>query len=450
MVERPAGAGPGDEGLRRHLGLLDAVALYVGIILGSGIFVAPKHVAAAAPSPTAAVGLWVVAGLVAACGGLCYAENAARLPRTGGFYVFYREALGDAVAFVGGWAGVLVTYPASIAAIALIFASYLRRVVPVPVHETVLAAAGILFCTALNAVGLRTGPIAQRVMTLAKVGALGLLCLAAAVAARGGAGGGPEPEPIPSAAGAALLAALVVVLWTYDGWSDVTLVAGEVLDPRRNLGRTVILGSAALIVLYGGVQWAVETALPGAEAATSGEVVAEAVGSALGDGMGRVVAALVVLCTLGSVQGIVLTSSRLGYAMARDGVFLRPFGTIHPRWNTPVFSLGWIAAVSCVYVFSQTFRGLLELFSFSVWIFYALGAVCLWRLRWRGVGGPDAWVAPGGWAPPVVVWVTAVAMTSGLLAQQPRRCLAGLALLLTGFPVYVIWKRVRRRGQVLT
>lgn len=445
MAERPPGPEAEPGGLGRHLRLADAVALYVGIILGSGIFIAPASVAAAASSPAAAAAIWLLAGGVAACGALCYAENASRIPRSGGFYAFYREALGDAVAFVGGWAGLLVTYPASIAAISLIFASYLARVAPVPAPQGAVAAGGILFCVLLNAAGLRTGPLAQRVVTSAKVGALALLSVAAVLP---GGGGGEAVEPAsaaaPGGAGAAvLLSALVAVLWTYDGWSDVTLVAGEILNPRRDLGRAVLLGSAILILLYGGVQLAVMAVLPAERAAVTEEVFAEAVRSALGDGMGRVVAGLVVLCTLGSVQGIVLTSSRLGFAMARDGVFFRVFGTVHPWLRTPVFSVAWIGALSCLYVSGQTFRQLLALFSFSVWIFYALGAVCLWRLRRRGVGGPGAWVAPGGWFPPAVVWIVAAGMTSWLVLDDPVRCLAGLALLLAGFPVYLVWKSAR-------
>jgi APA family basic amino acid/polyamine antiporter len=443
LAERPARSGIEDGDLGRHLGLADAVALYVGIILGSGIFIAPASVAAATGDPAMAAGIWLLAGGVAACGALCYAENAVRIPRSGGFYVFYREALGEAVAFVGGWAGLLVTYPASIAAIALVFASYLGRVVPLPVPEAAAAAGGILLSVLLNGAGLRAGPLSQRLLSAAKVAAVGLLVLAS-VSARRGPGPGFEAESGTEAGVvplAAFLAALIVVLWTYDGWSDVTLVAGEIRDPRRNLGRAVVLGSAILVALYGGVQLAVLAVLGRGRAAASEEVFSEAVRAALGEGMGRFVAALIVVSTLGSVHGIVLTSSRLAFAMARDGVFFRVFGSVHPTLRTPIFSLVWVGGLSCLYVFGQTFRQLLGLFSFSVWIFYALGAVSLVLLRRRGVGGPRAWVAPGGWIAPGVVWATAALVTSWLVRDDPWRCLAGLALLLLGFPVYYGWRR---------
>jgi len=437
-----------DEGageLRRELGLLDAAAFYVGTILGSGIFVAPSAVAGAAPSAVAALALWILGGVVAACGAACYAECAARLPRTGGFYIFYREAYGEPLAFLGGWAALLITYPASIAAIALIFARYLGEVAPALAEETVAPAAGVILVAGLLSVlGVRTGVWAQRLLTGAKVAALGTLCLAAILSPAAprapAASGAPEAAPLGLAA---LLAAMVVVLWTYDGWSDITLVAGEVRDPGRNIGRAVMLGTSVLVVLYAICQLSVAVLLSAPRAAASQRVLAEAVQQGLGAGSGRAVALLVVVCTFGSINAVVFTVSRLGFAMARDGVFPRWFGQVHPRWGSPARSVGAVVAAALAYVFIGGFANLLAFFSFSVWIFYALTAVALLLLRSRGVGEPVAWRAPGGAAAPAVVLATAAVMTSGLMGQDPRRSLTGLALLAAGIPAYLIWRRVR-------
>ena len=452
MIRDPSRRGPplgGD--LRRQLGLWDAVAIFVGIILGSGIFLAPSSVAAAAPGWISAVGLWGVGGLAAACGALCYAECGARLPRTGGFYVFYREAYGAAAAFVGGWAALLVTYPASIAAIANIFSRYLRAAFPGAVEtdsrQTAAAAAAVLAAGLLNASGVRTGAWTQRVLTVVKVLALAALCLAAALA----------PTELPRTHGvdspfqlthelSVVLMALVIVLWTYDGWSDVTLVSGEIERPGRNIGRSVVVGIAVLIALYVMVQVAVLAVLPAERAAVSEQVVADAVQAGLGSGAGRVVALLVVICTLGSINGIVLAASRLGYAMARDGSFLAWFGQVHPRWGTPARSVAALVAATLFYTVTSSFDSLMKMFSFSVWIFYGLTAVAMVVLRRRGVGEPVEWKAPGGWMAPVVVLVVAIAMTSGLLILAPRPSLLGLALLAAGVPVYSLWRWTRERG----
>jgi APA family basic amino acid/polyamine antiporter len=415
----------------------------VGNILGPGSFGAPAAVAAAA-SGGAGVGLWVLGALVALSGALCYAECAARLPRTGGFYVFYRVAFGEPVAFVGGWAALLVTYPASMAAIALVFAQYLGEAVPaVGARPTLAAAAALLAVGALNVVGVRAGAWTQRVLTLVKVAALGLLCLAAAFAA--GRGGPPVAPPVPAPTGAAAaLAAMVVVLWTYDGWSDVTLISGEIRDPGRNLARAVALGVTVLVVLYALVQLAVTTVLPAAQASASERVVAEAVRASLGPRPGALVAWLVVLSTLGSLHGIALTGSRLGFAMARDQVFPAAFGAVHPTFGTPARAVGVLIGAAVFYVFAAGFRGLLGYFSFSVWLFYGLTAVALLRLRHRGVGEPVPWRTPGGLAAPALVIFTAAVMTSALFWQNPGRSGAGLGMFAAGLLVYFVWRGWRR------
>ncbi|MEE8409583.1 MAG: amino acid permease [Myxococcota bacterium] len=316
--------------LRRQLGWLDAVAIYVGIILGSGIFVAPAAVAAAVGTWWMAVGLWITGAVIAACGACCYAECGARLPRTGGFYVYYREAYGEPVAFIGGWAALLITYPASLAAIALIFGRYLAEILPYASDGWIkcYGAAALLLAALLNGVGVKAGAGMQRVLTTFKVLALALLCLAALVAPESATVEAATPaasDLLPTGFGAVLMA-MVILLWTYDGWSDVTLVSGELKTPGRDLGRTVLVGTLLLAALYVLVQVAVMFLLSPADAASSKRVVADAVAGGLGERYGRVVALLVVVSTFGSLNGIVLTASRLGFAMARDGVFMRWFG----------------------------------------------------------------------------------------------------------------------------
>jgi APA family basic amino acid/polyamine antiporter len=457
-----------DGDLRRQLGFLDVVALQVGTVLGSGIFVAPAAVAAATPSVPAAVALWLLGGLVAACGAACYAECAVRLPRAGGFYVYYRQVYGPALAFVGGWAALLVTYPASTAAIALVFGRYLGEVAPALEGRAVpCAAAALLVVAIVNILGVRLAARVQLILSGAKIAALAAVCVAAVVAAGGGAapasaaagaaGGAMSGAVAGAAAGggaffaSAILGAFVVLLWTYDGWSDVGMIAGEVRDPARTLGRAVLAASAALVTVYATVQVAVMALLPPSRAAVSERVLAEAVEAGLGGGAARLVALLIVVCTFGSVHSVILAASRLGYAMARDGAFFGWFGRVEPRFGTPARSIAALVATTLFYVFAAGFRDLLGLFSFSVWIFYALTAAALLVLRRRGTGaapgsagGAAIWRAPGGIAAPLVVVATAACMTTGLTIDSPRRSLAGTGLLLLGFGVYLLWRRRAR------
>lgn len=399
--------------------------------------------AGASPSASGAAGLWILGGLIAASGAFVYAECGARLPHTGGFYVFYREAFGRPIAFVGGWAALLVTYPSSVAAIALVFAQYLHEAVPfVPGGLVWPAAAAILLAGILNALGVRTSAWAQRLLTGSKVAALGALCLAAALApASPRQALALETSPAGGViVWSGLLSAMVVMLWTYDGWTDVTLVAGEIREPGRNLGRAVLLGTGILIVLYVTVQISVSVLLSPAEAAASSRVVADAVETGLGPGSGRIVALLVVVCTFGSINGIVLAISRLVFAMARDGVFLKWFGEIHRVFETPARSVAAVVGSSIFYVFVAGFRNLINYFSFAVWIFYGLTAVALLVLRRRRVGEPPGFRAPLGLLAPAVVLATAAGMTSYLMAQNPEGSWYGLAMLLAGFPAYGLWR----------
>jgi len=428
---------------RRHLGLADATAVYAGIILGSGIFVAPAAIARAVPSVPAACSLWIGGAVVAACGASCYAECAARMPSNGGFFVFNREAYGPAIAFVSGWAAIFVTYPASIAAIALVFASYLAQTTGVFGWERATAASALVLAAVLNVAGLRTGPRAQLVLTSTKIAALCAVAVAA-LASHGRIAQSAAAATVAPAASVpplAWLSGLMILLWTYDGWSDVTLVAGEVKDPGRNIGRAVLLGTAILALTYALTQVAVMTVLPADRAAVSSRPVADAVEVIWGPTAGRLVAALVVVSTFGSILGAVFTVSRLGFAMAQGGAFLGGMATLHPRWGTPARATAAFAAASVAYVIFGSFRGILSFFTFSVWIFYGVTAVALLILRRHGVGDPVAWRAPFGWAPPLVVLGVGAVMTVQLVAHEPLHALAGAALLAAAFPVYAFIAR---------
>lgn len=429
------------------LSVADGVALFVGIVVGSGIFAAPAAVLGAAPSLGGALALWAAGGFVTLCGSLCYAECAARLPRTGGFYAFYHEAFGEAVAFAGGWIALFVTYPASVAAIAVIFASYLADAIG-PERAPSAAVAGtavIVVASALNVYRVRSGAIAQRILTTAKVLAIAGLCVAAWFAGRPAAAAAEALVATGFWLGPALLLAGTAVLWTYDGWSDVTLVSGELKDPARSVGRTVLYGTIVLVALYSLVQVSVSLLLPPGVAAASPRVFADAVEAAFGSGASRVVALLVVVTTFGSVNAIVITISRLGFAMARDGSFFRWFGGIHPRWGSPARATLAVGAASVFYVWAAKFQALLNYFSFCVWIFYALGAVALLVFRRRGIGENREGVRNWGWLPPVTILVTALAMTIGQLSQNPTEACYGLAMLAASFASYFVWRALRRR-----
>ncbi|MEM6274272.1 MAG: amino acid permease [Myxococcota bacterium] len=424
--------------MKDKLGTFDAVAIIVGIVLGSGIFVAPAGVALASGGLLVASVLWIAGAAIASCGALSYAECASRLPKDGGFFVYYRSAYGPWLAFTGGWAAQLVTYPASIAAIAHVCAQYIAALFPGLELETAwVAIAAIALSGGLNGLGLKSGAWAQRVLTAVKVIALSGLCVAAVWSADGSALAVEVAQPENHFL--MLLAALPILLWAYDGWSDVSMIAGAVRDPGRTLVRAVVVSMVVLAGLYIMVQWAVLLVLPLEVASHSESVFADAARAALGPGAGRLVAALVVVSTFGSLHGVIFTVSRLGSSMAQTGDFFRWFAPLDVKRGVPLRSLGLIVAASCVYAAIGNFQYLLALFTQTVWIFYGLTGVALLLFRMRGTGAAFAVKVPT--AAPLVLIAAAVVMTGSLAHGNPSRFFLGLSMVSLGIPVFLMWRR---------
>ncbi len=425
--------------LPRRLGQADAIALFVGIILGSGVFVAPATVAGALPHPAAAALLWIFGAVIAGLGATCYAECAARLPETGGFFVYYERAFGPSFAGLAGGVAYLVIYPVSTAGVGLVLGDHLGRALPaLAPHGTLLALVAVLLVGALNGLALELGPQTQRLLTAFKV--LALLVLAAAALLSPGApetSGAPLSQRAPDPA--LLFGALVLVLWTFEGWSNASLVAGELSQPGKHLGRAVLIGMALLAAIYVAVQTAVLHLLPAEAASGSKSVLADAVGAAFGPAGRRGVAALVVVSTLGTINGLVLTASRLGFAMAHTGVVPRALGAVDRRFGTPALSTAVLTSLTAVAVLGAGFGFLLLLFSFSAWIFYGALGFALVLLRRRQVGKDPTYRAPR--IAPFVLMLTGLVMAGGMLAYAPRPSAWGAGLLLAAFILIRLWRR---------
>ena len=427
--------------LQRRLGLLDAASTVVGIILGSGVFVAPAAVVALAPGPGSAALCWLVGGGIALCGALCYAECSARMPQDGGFFVFYSQAWGEGLAHVAGWAAVLLTYPASLAGVAWLGGQYLVECVPALAPYPTWVAFGFLAIAAgVNIWGVRPTAWTQRLLSACKVLALGGLCVAALV----------SDAPVAASPATwewnwqwgAALSALSVVMWTYDGWTDVTMIAGEVRDPERTLARAVTVALAILVVLYVLIQAAVLHLLPAAVAAASPRVLADATAAGLGPRAGQAVSWLVVLATASSLHGIMLTCSRLSFAMAQRGALPRVLDAVHASLGTPVRATVQVAVCAVAFLAVGSFEQLVSFFSFTIWIFYGLTAVALVRLRRAGIGEPLPWRAPGGLLPPTVLMAAAIVLTTLQIGENPRQCAIGVGVLTLAAGIYRLQKRL--------
>ncbi|MCS6953589.1 MAG: amino acid permease [Bryobacterales bacterium] len=424
--------------LARRLGLLDATALVVGVVVGAGIFLTPGVVAGHLAAPGWILAVWALTGLFTLAGALAFAELGAMLPATGGQYVFLREAYGPLVAFLCGWAFLVVIWTGTLAALAVAFAEHLVHVVPIsPDGRTLVTVAALVMFTALNYYGVRPGAWTQNLLTTGKLA----LIVALAMAAWWGlpAADGPQTEAPWSWRG--LMLALVACSWTYDGWQALSFVSGEIRRPSRAIPRALLLGLGLVTALYLAVNAAFLPALQRPSGNGAERAILSAAASFLGPGAGAFVSAAILISIAGALNGGILACPRIYFAQARDGLFLRRFGEIHPRFQTPSFSLLFQGVWAGVLAVSGTFETLLTYTMFGNWIFtgLAVGAVMALRRKRPDLDRPyRTWGYP---VTPLIYCALSLGLVAGTIAAQPKPSLAGAALILSGVPVYFLWRR---------
>ncbi|HVH67078.1 MAG TPA: amino acid permease [Gemmatimonadales bacterium] len=438
--------------LKRQLGLLDSTMINVGTIIASAIFIVPSAIAAALQATGPAILVWLVGGAVSLLGALSVAELGAAMPEAGGMYVYLSRAYGPVWGFLYGWSGGVVINPASIAAIAVGFATYFGFFVPLSDSGIKLVAvASVVGLTVLNSLGVRLGAITQNLFTLIKIGLLGLL-IVVGFALPGGSVANFQPLWSPAPFGqqvAAFGVALVAALWAYDGWIEITYVGSEVKDPGRTLPRSIVLSTLIGAALYCLVTAAFAYVLSPAKMAASSLVASDAAQVTLGGAGAALVAVAIMIATLGSNNGIVLTAARIPYALARDGLLPRWLAGVHPRFLTPVPSLlvqGVIAIaltlISTEPSWKDTYGRLFTYVVVGEFIFYALSAAAVIVLRHTALDMPRPYRTWGYPITPFVFVLFSVWLIWNTAREQLLDFAVGMALILVGLPLYW-WRRQR-------
>jgi amino acid transporter len=445
--------------LKRQIGLYAATAITVGNIVGSGIFRSPHAVAQEIPGMALAIAAWVVGGTLSLCGSLVLAELAATHPKTGGLYVFIREGFGNAWGFAFGWANLWVIKPTVIAAITSVFALYFCEALHLPKTLELPAGCGaILLLTFVNWIGVREGAGTASLFTTLKVlGILGLVVASFTLAATHPPGATPEAAGATGGAAAAakplwiaFSAAMISVLFAYDGWTDSTYVGGEIVNPARNLPIAIVWGTVLVIAIYVLTNLAYFRVLGAAGVAAYPAVGSETMGRLLGDVGRHALAVLVAVSTFGTVNGAVLTGPRVTQAMAADGLLWKPLAGLDPRRGTPALALWVQAALACAWLaVANGFEDVSGWFVTTSWLFYGLttAAIFVERRRERATGAPGHGVRTPfhPWTAWIFILVTAGLIASDLGASGWRAA-AGVLIAATAFPVYWAWKRRRAGG----
>jgi APA family basic amino acid/polyamine antiporter len=440
--------------LIRTLRFRDLLLLFIGSVIGSGIFRTPGPLLRQVDG---SVGLsllvWTVGGVLSLLGALTYAELAAANPEAGGLYCYIRDGFGRMSAFFYGWCLFLVIASGSVAALARVFSEYLAKVLPIsPVGQTMVAVAMIGIVTAVNVWGTRKSSDLQNWTTLVKVGIIVLLSAVLLSV-------GQHAREIPSAMGATQHGlglwsnfglAMIAVLWAYEGWQFGTYSAGEVIDPQKNFPRAFLAGSLILVGLYLLAVIAYLFALGPSGMAASDTIAAAAVSQALGPWAGKIVALTILISTFSAANSVLLTAPRVFYAMANDNLFFKKLAEVHPRFQTPAAAIIGLGVWSCVLVsagelgsFSKLIGGVI----FIGWIFYGLGAAAIFPIRRASQGQPIPYRVPGyPWTPLVFVLAAAAIVGNAIFLafrdpDQFHNLIAAIIIMLLGLPAYFFWRK---------
>jgi len=450
--------------LERRLGTIDAAAVVVSNVIGSGILLMPAIVARLAPDYWALMTVWLAGGLLAFAGAMAYAELATMRPRAGGEYVYLRAAYGPLPAFLTGWTSFVAGFAGAIAAAAVGLAGFLGTVVPAFGDKTPWAALplGVLSLTispqnltaisiiaifsVVHALGLGPGRLVQN--TLAAIKVLGLVGFAVAGLAWGHAApaaASPAPVAASAAGGVSIsgwLLALVPVMFSYSGWNAAAYVSEEIRDPSKRLPRALALGTAIVVLVYLAMNAVYLHALPMATLTGLELRVIDAAADRLfaGAASGPLLV-LSILITAGTISAMVFAGPRVYYAMARDGLFVPAAARVHPRWRTPVVAIAAQGIWSAVLVLSGTFSQLASYTGFAIVLFAGIAVAALFVLRYREPTAARPFKAWGYPVAPALFTLMSAVMVVNQVQREPGPAAAGLVVIGCGIPIYYLFRR---------
>ena len=443
--------------LKRDLGLWGAVAIVIGTVIGSGIFLVPKTMVLKVGSPEMVFAVFVFGGILSLAGALTYAELAAAMPEAGGEYVYLREAYGPLWAFIYGWTQMWVAKSGSIATLATAFFYYLANFFPqldtviaqLPFglelrQGQLLAMAVIAFLAFVNYFGVKIGGEVQVIVTIVKVALIGLIIVVGLTWGQGSRAN--YHTSIPAVGGiTGFFAALVAALWAYDGWNNVSMVSSEIRNPQRNIPLALIAGTMAVMAIYLLANLAYFFVLPAEAVASSDRVAAEMMRRIWGAGGANAVSVAAMISIFAALNGSILTGARVPYAMARDGLFFKAIGIVHPKFYTPATSILAMSAWSMVLVLSGRYDQLYTYVIFASWILYGMATASVLVLRKKRPDMPRPYRTLGYPVVPVLFVLVALMLIFNTLRESPRESIMGLVLIAAGLPFYFYWRRQKSR-----
>ncbi len=449
--------------LRRQIGLFDAVMLIAGDMIGTGIFISTGVIAETLPSPGGVLLVWILGGLLALTGALSCAELSASLPYAGGDYNYIREAYGKLMGFLSGWSSFLVTFSGAIAFLAVTFNGFMAFFFPVLGSQealfsaaifglaikitpgTIFSVAIVILMSALHCIGVRLGTLTQNILSLLKIGSLlGIILLGVFF------GKGDTAHFIPLfdwdkiTNFSLFAAAFIPVIFAYSGWNAVIYIAGEVMEPERNLPKALLMANLIVIALYLAINMVYIYAVPVTGMKGALRVSEVATTALFGYQTSVWITAVITVSILGALNVVTMLGPRIYYAMARDGVFFKGLAQVHPTFNTPVNAIILQAVWACFLLVTGTFGTLFTYVSVIITLFSALtvGSVIVLRFKRPDLKRPyKLWGYP---LVPILFILAHLWIVWGSVTERPFESLVGLFIVGLGIPAYLIWRKGRK------
>ena len=431
------------EELKRKLSLYGLTMIAVGSCIGSGIFISPSDVVKSIPHPMYAMLAWGIGGLIALTGSLSFSELGSMFPTAGGVYVYLKEAFGERIAFLYGWVILLVVNTGALAALALAFANYLTFFIPLSeINKISIAIATIITLTALNVRGVGLSQMFSNVFTGLKLAVMVIMIIAGVLifgdldrVFNSQATFDPLTNP------ASFLTALIGVLWSFGGWHHASYMAGEAINPQKNVPRAMILGTLIVTAVYILMNMAYFSLLSIDQFAASDRVAGDAMSTIFKNG-GRMVSLGIMISVFGTIGIYTMSAPRIYYAMAKDGIFFKSLAKVHPVYHTPYIAM-WFQAIWAVIllVFWRTFSDLVTYTTFMDIVFMTLAGISLFVFRIKRPDAERIVKVPLYPILPLIFVLISGAFVINTIFEKPTQAIAGLILLVIGMVSYLFFKK---------
>lgn len=444
-VDKNVKQGVQNGGLKKEIGLMEAITMVIGVVIGSGIFFKASTVFANAGTPLLGVCAWIVGGVISMASALTVTEIATAIPKTGGVFAYLKELYGDVWAFLFGWMQTLIYVPGVTAALSIVFVTQATFFIPLTeVQQKVLAIGLIVFIITINIISTKLGSKVQLFATIGKLIPIVVIIGAGLIMGTAGATSAIIGGTVGKATGAAGFgAAILGTLWAYDGWVGVGNMAGELKNPGKDLPKAIILGLSLIIVIYLLINIAIINIMPLDQVISSKKAASDAAVILFGNGGASLIAAGILISIFGALNGYLMTGVRIPFAMAQDGLLpmSKQLGKTSEKAQTPVNAFILVGALSALYVLSGSFETLTNLAVFVVWIFFVMAVAGIFILRSKFKHLTSTYKVP------LYPFIPLVGIGGGLyiivstLMTDTRNALFGIALTLIGLPVYFFTKK---------